>query len=83
MAYYNRGNAYGSQGKHTQALTDFGQALKFKPDLASAHLGQGIAYRLSGNRSNAIQAFKKTLELSQDSAMRQAAEQNLRELGSK
>jgi tetratricopeptide (TPR) repeat protein len=82
-SYNNRGNAYVYQKNYAKAITDFNKALSFKPDSANAYLGQGIAYYLSGDKNNATQSFEKVLELTQDIAMRQAAEQSLRELQAK
>ena len=82
-AYNNRGSAHAYQHSYTQAIEDYSQAITLKPDCANAYLGKGIAYHLSGDNSNAIQAFKRVLELTHDPAIGQAAEQSLQELGAK
>ena len=48
-----------------------------------AYTERGLAYRQKGDKVNAIEDFKKALELPQDPALRQIVEQNLRELGAK
>ncbi|NJR67154.1 MAG: tetratricopeptide repeat protein, partial [Leptolyngbyaceae cyanobacterium CRU_2_3] len=68
---------------YTQAIADYTQAIKLKPDYANAYTTRGLVYREKGDKSNAIQDFKRALEFSKDPTLQQMVEQNLRELGAK
>jgi len=46
-----------------QSIDYFKKAVELDPDLASAHNGLGGAYRMSGNRDEAISCWEKSLEL--------------------
>jgi len=48
---------------HKQAIKNFKQALKLDPRQASAFNGLGAAYKLIGDRENAVQNWKNALEI--------------------
>lgn len=91
LAYYDRGNAYAEKKAYDQAITDYTQAIQvnknwrnFNPScygLPTAYFNRGLAHRDKGERQSAIQDFQQALKLTQDSKLRQEAEQNLKELG--
>jgi tetratricopeptide (TPR) repeat protein len=56
-----RGNAYLGEGKPAQALADYEQALKLKPDTLQAQSLKGEALSMMGRHKQAIDAFTKVL----------------------
>ena len=40
-AYYNRGVTYGNKGDYDEAITDFAEAIRLKPDHADGVVGRG------------------------------------------
>ena len=40
-AYYNRGFAYEEKGEHDQAIADYTEAIRLKPDYAEAYYNRG------------------------------------------
>ena len=59
----DRGVANLENGKFDQALDDFNQALKLKPNDASLYDYRGIAYRTNGLDDQALQDFNKAIQL--------------------
>ena len=57
-----RGNAYLAEGKPEQALADYEQALKLKPETLQALSLKGEALSMLGRYKPAIEAFTKVLE---------------------
>ncbi len=82
-AYVGRGNAYSDKGENDRAIADYNQALKLNPNLAKAYGGRGLAYRDKGDKQKAIADFQTCLKLAQTPQLKQAAQQQLAELGVK
>ena len=80
-AYNNRGNAYAHKGEYDRAIEDYDQAIELQPDYAKAYNNRGIAYAHKGEYDKAIKDFRKVVEVSDNPAVRQSAEEQLRELG--
>jgi Flp pilus assembly protein TadD len=59
----DRGVANLEDGKTDQALQNFNQALKLKPNDAALYDYRGMAYRVKGKDDLAMQDFNKALEL--------------------
>src|SRR5258708_14239273 len=57
-----RGNAYLAEGRPGQALADYEQVLKLKPDTLQAQSLKGEALSMMGRYKPAIDAFTKVLE---------------------
>ena len=80
-AYNNRGSAYAHKREYDRAIEDYSQAIALQPDLAVANYNRGAAYRSKGEYNKAIEDFRKVVEVSDNPAVRQSAEEQLRELG--
>ena len=80
-AYYNRGNAYYYKGEYDRAIADYDQAVELQPDEGEAYYNRGAAYYAKGEYDKTIEDFRKVVEVSDNPAMRQYAEERLRELG--
>jgi tetratricopeptide (TPR) repeat protein len=79
-AYANLGVAYGNLGQYQRAIADFDQAIALKPDDARVYNNRGLAYKLLGEKAKAAADFRKVLELSQDAALQEQAEKELKGL---
>ncbi len=66
--YFYRGQAYRRLEKYVDALGDFDQAIKMKPDLAAAHFEKGMAYHAQEKYKQAIGAYNEAVKLSPDNA---------------
>jgi tetratricopeptide (TPR) repeat protein len=63
-----RGLAYGRKGDYDNAIADFDEAIRLKPNDAEAILGRGFAYEKKGDYDNAIKDFSKAIELEPNDA---------------
>jgi hypothetical protein len=66
VAYYGRGKAYAEQGQHYLAIEDFGTAITQigrNPTAYQAYNSRGLSYGQLGLFDDAIQDFKKAIEL--------------------
>jgi Flp pilus assembly protein TadD len=70
------GNVFGSQGKITEAVAQFREAVRVKPDYAEAQNNLGYGLLLSGKPDEAIEPLRKVLEIQPDSVL---ARRNLNE----
>ncbi len=61
--YVERGIERCETGQYDQALKDFNDALKMKPNDASLYDLRGMAYRCKGQDEQAVQDFNKAMEL--------------------
>ena len=68
QAYNMRGAVLGQAGKHTDALTDFNQAISLDPNYAQAYANRGLVYRQTGKLDLALADYDKALAL--DSELR-------------
>jgi tetratricopeptide (TPR) repeat protein len=59
-----RGNAYLAEGKPAEALADYEQVLKLKPDTLQAQSLKAEALSMMGRHKQAIEAFTKVLDKS-------------------
>ena len=68
IAYYNRGVTYGKKGKYDQAIQNFSEAIKLKPDFVDAYYNRGNAYLKKGDLDQGIQDLNRVIELKPDDA---------------
>ena len=54
----SRGNHYGERGSFDYAISDFKEAITFKPDHIPAFLGLGVAYKYKGMFQEALSILK-------------------------
>ncbi|CCG21559.1 Sgt2 small tetratricopeptide repeat (TPR)-containing protein [Candida orthopsilosis Co 90-125] len=62
----NRAAAYSSAQKHTQAVEDAEKAIKLNPEFSRAYSRLGLAQYALGNPKEAMEAYKKGLEVEGD-----------------
>lgn len=65
-AYLERGDAYAGRQKWEQAIAEYDQAIRLKPDYAEAYNNRGYAYYWKGPSTQAIADLSKALELRPD-----------------
>jgi len=61
--YIDQGAANLEAGKFDQALGDFNEALKLKPNDAAIYDYRGVAYRAKGQDDKAMEDFNRAIEL--------------------
>jgi tetratricopeptide (TPR) repeat protein len=59
------GEAWGKhrEGHHTEAIADFERVIRSMPNNVDAHYGLGLALRAAGQETQAIETFRKALEM--------------------
>jgi len=65
---------------HEQAITNYNWAITFKTNFAEAYYNRGLVYKSMNDKTKAAADFRKVLELSKDAALREQAEEELKEL---
>jgi len=68
LAYNNLGIAYGSLGRHQDAIETYKQAIRIKPDFVEAHYNLGVAYGKLGREQDEIEAYKQAIRIKPDYA---------------
>jgi tetratricopeptide (TPR) repeat protein len=63
LAHNNRGTAYNRIGRYQEALEDFSQAIRIKPDYDEALNNLGAAYGNLGRYQQAIEAFRQAIKI--------------------
>jgi len=66
--YHNRGVDWANKGEPDKAIADFDQALRLKPDYASAYTHRGHAWTDKGEVDKAIEDLNRALQLNPDDA---------------
>ena len=66
--YYNWGNKKSDLGDYAGAIADYTQAIRLRPDLASAYYNRGIAKAALGRYIAAIADYTETIRLKPDHA---------------
>lgn len=65
-AYTNRGNTLLQEGRLQEAIGQFEQALRIKPDDAKLHSNLGIALAQAGRPREAVAQFERALQIDSD-----------------
>ncbi len=60
---YNRGIAYQKQGQWADAIQEFNEAVRLKPDYGQAYNNMGTSYQFQGKRDRAIAAYQRAVEV--------------------
>ena len=68
IAYNNLGVAYDKLGRYQDAIEDYKQAIRIKPDYAEAHFNLGVAYGKLGRYQDAIESYKQAIRIKPDYA---------------
>ena len=61
--YYNRGNTYFEMDQYLQAIDDYSEALRLKPDYALAYVGQGKSHLFLEQNIKAIDDFSNAIRI--------------------
>ena len=67
-AHVNRGGALQTLGRHAAAASAYGAALERDPSLYEIRLREGLTLLASGDRTGALEAFRKTRAIRRDPA---------------
>src|SRR5438034_5023452 len=68
VGQYSWGLALAQEGKLTEAIEHYRQALRIKPGYAIAHINWGVALAQQGKPAEAIEHYRQALQLKPDSA---------------
>ena len=59
----NRGLAYKNLGDYPQAIKDFDEAIRIKPEYAEAYYNRGLAHKALGNAGQAIADYSRAISI--------------------
>ncbi len=59
----NRGLAYKNLGDYPQAMKDFDEAIRIKPEYAEAYYNRGLAHKALGNAGQAIADYSRAIRI--------------------
>lgn len=62
-AHYNKGVICFRQGKHQQAIMNFHEAIRVKPNYAEAYYNMGIIYHSSGQYQQAMENYNEAIRM--------------------
>ena len=62
ITLYNRGTAWNSKGDHDRAIEDFSEAIRLRPEYASAYNNRGNAWGKKGEYANRTTAYEPYMD---------------------
>jgi tetratricopeptide (TPR) repeat protein len=68
-AYFSQGVSYGQLGQYQKAIAQINRALKMEPQNGMYYYGRGRVYLLSGDKTKAMEDFKKAADLQDEDAL--------------
>jgi tetratricopeptide (TPR) repeat protein len=68
IVHFYRGTAYAAKGDYNQAIADYDQTIKLKPDLVVAYHNRGVAYYSKGDYNRALADSDQAIKLKPDYA---------------
>ena len=69
VAHYNRGDALYHEGKHEEAIAEFREAIRLRPDYVAAHAILGAVLKDQGKLDEAIAQFREAIRIQPDFAV--------------
>jgi len=63
MAWNNKGNAFGMQGKYDEAIQAYDEAIRLDPEFAYPWFSKGVVLEYLGKVAEANEAYAKAEEL--------------------
>ena len=67
-AYHNRGVAHAELGRYAEAIAEYDEAIRLRPDYAKAYFGRGNARARLGRHAEAIADYDEAIRLQPDLA---------------
>jgi tetratricopeptide (TPR) repeat protein len=67
-SYYLMGGAYSDLGQYKEAIENYREAIKLKPDLSKPYYNLGLAYVASNRVADAVAEFQQAVQLKPDYA---------------
>ena len=68
-AYFSQGVSFGQLGEYQTAIAQINRALKLEPQNGMYYYGRGRVYLLWGDKTKAMQDFKKAADLQDEDAL--------------
>ena len=68
-AYFSQGVSYGQLGLYREAIDQINRALKLEPQNGMYYYGRARVYLLSGDKTKAMEDFKKAADLGDEDAL--------------
>ena len=61
--HYDKAEVHRKEGRYQQALTEYGNALQIRKNMAKPHHGIGLVYQSQGKHKQAINEYKKAVQI--------------------
>ena len=64
-SYFSQGNEHHERGQYEDAIADYDEAIRLRPDLPEAYFIRGVTHHTLGRKQKAISDLQTALELAQ------------------